>query len=153
MTKLMDRNAALDAIMAQLVLTDELTPALWGEVVAGICVRGSAMDTSSVMARMGRFAADAAWVDAVFALIRVELPAWKLRRAVCEDGEWNCALSRAPQTPEWLDGAVEARHGDLAVALLMAAINALQTADTGGKPPGRARSPRDDTQYLCCDNF
>lgn len=154
MTMQIDRHATLDAVVAQLELTDELTPALWDEAIASACARGAAMDASPIVARMRQFAADGAWVDAVFALIRVELPGWKLRRAVCEDGEWHCALSRAPQTPEWLDDAVEARHGNLAIALLMAAIDALhETAEQRSALPARIRSVRDDTQYLCCDNF
>ena len=61
-----------------------------------------------------------AWTDAALALVAAELPMWQIRRIVYDEGEWHCALSRERELPDWLDAAVEARHADLALALLSA---------------------------------
>ena len=47
-----------------------------------------------------------------------------LRRIAYDEGEWHCALSRERELPDWLDQSVEARHADLALAILSAFVEA-----------------------------
>jgi hypothetical protein len=61
-------------------------------------------------ARIDQLIDAGAWNDAALALIELELPAWKLRRLVYEDGEWLCSLSRQPNLPLALDDTADARH-------------------------------------------
>jgi hypothetical protein len=44
-------------------------------------------------ARIDQLIKAGAWSDAALTLIELELPAWKVRRLVYEDGEWFCSLS------------------------------------------------------------
>src|SRR6476619_5758672 len=39
-----------------------------------------------------------AWNDAALTLVELELPAWKQRRLIYEDGKWHCSLSRHPNS-------------------------------------------------------
>ena len=52
------------------------------------------------------------------------MPQWQLRRLAYDEGEWHCALSRERELPDWLDQAFEARHADLALAILSAFVEA-----------------------------
>jgi hypothetical protein len=63
-----------------------------------------------------------AWTDAALALIDLELPQWQLRRLIYDGGEWHCALSRQRELPDWLDGSIESKHMDLALAILSALV-------------------------------
>jgi hypothetical protein len=51
---------------------------------------------------------------------RVELPGWKLRRLVYQDGEWLCSLSKQPNMPEDIDETADAVHEVLPLAILTA---------------------------------
>jgi len=147
--------AALDRITVRLDRADRLCGDLWTEIMTGAAERFAAMAGQPSVSRLNKFAADGAWVDAALALIEVELAAWRLRRIVLDDGEWHCALSRAPAVPEWLDQAVQASHRDLALALVKVAIEAIREMRSC-----KEREPRtvpqiscEPRQYLCCDNF
>src|SRR5271163_1604267 len=74
--------------------------------------------------RIERLIAAGACADAALALIDLELPQWRLSRIAYDDGEWSCALSRQRELPDWLDQSVEARHADLALAILSAFLDA-----------------------------
>ena len=73
-------------------------------------------------ARIERLIQSGAWTDAALALIDLELPQWQIRRIAYDEGEWHCALSRQRELPDWLDQSVEARHADLALAILSAFV-------------------------------
>jgi hypothetical protein len=95
-----------------------------------------------------------AGVDAVLALIALQLPQWKLRRVLYEDGEWHCSLSRQPQLPIELDEAAEGSHEALPLAVLIALLHARRdlTPREGGAtgvPPVNAGAGH----TMCCDNF
>ena len=59
--------------------------------------------TPPTAARIDQLIEARAWNDAALALVELELPAWKLRRLVYEDGEWHCSLSRQPNLPVALE--------------------------------------------------
>jgi hypothetical protein len=90
-----------------------------------------------------------AWADAVLALLELELPYWKLRRLLYEDGEWHCVLSRRLELPLDLDDGTEATHEVLALAILIAFIKTRSAVASAAVPLVRA-APRDT---VCCDNF
>ena len=96
-----------------------------------------------------------AWTDAALALIDLELPQWQVRRIAYDDGEWYCALSRERELPDWLDRSIEARHADLALAILSAFVDARRLSAplkrTSVPPVPRHVNPL--CQPVCCDNF
>jgi hypothetical protein len=65
-----------------------------------------------------------AWVDIALTLIELELPGWKLRRLIREDGEWFCSLSQQPNLPATLDDMafLEARRRVALVTRLVATV-------------------------------
>ncbi len=84
-----------------------------------------------------RLIAAQAWTDAALALLELELPQWRVRRLVYDDGEWHCALSRHRAMPDWLDQTIETRDADLAQAIL----GALAEARCISATPGRTSVP------------
>jgi hypothetical protein len=87
-------------------------------------------------------------------LVELELPQWKLRRIVHDNGEWHCSLSRQPQLPFGLDDIAEASHEILALAILMTLLEARRAAAVN--TAGRAAVPQvrsEPIPALCCDNF
>jgi len=84
-----------------------------------------------------------AWSDAALALIELELPAWKVRRLVYEDGAWLCSLSRQPNLPMALDDTADATHEVFRRTSAMRETS-LQTVPRVQWTSGYA---------ICCDNF
>ena len=82
--------------MEQLRLAPALTADLISNVVADACTRLPVLNKAGKAARLDQLIEAGAWSDAALALIELELPAWKLRRLVYEDGEWFCSLSKQP---------------------------------------------------------
>ena len=94
-------------------------------------------------ARIDQLIEARAWNDAALALVELELPAWKLRRLVYEDGEWHCSLSRQPNLPVALDDTATASHEAHRRMSVTRGIS-LQVV-----PRARATSG----YAVCCDNF
>ena len=94
------------------------------EIVRQRCRRFPSPGHSEKTARLARLIGSDAWTDAAVALIDLELPQWQIRRIAYDEGEWYCALSRERELPDWLDHSIEARHADLALALLAAFVEA-----------------------------
>ena len=101
-----------------------VTPKLMSDLVATACRRFPSIGASETTARINDLIQLRAWTDAALALIDLELPFWQVRRIAYDEGEWYCALSRERELPDWLDRSVEARHPDLALAILSAFIEA-----------------------------
>jgi hypothetical protein len=76
------------------------------------------MKRTGKAARIAQLFGGGAWSDAALALIELELPAWKPRRLVYEDGEWHCSLSRHPNLPVALDDTANASHDVLPLAII-----------------------------------
>ena len=132
-----------------------VTTGLMSDLVAATCRRYPSIGQAAKTARIERLIGSQAWTDAALALIDLELPQWQVRRIAYDEGEWYCALSRERELPDWLDRSIEARHGDLPLAILSAYLDAQRTGGSSQRtsvPP----VPRDaNTVYtpLCCDNF
>jgi len=96
-----------------------------------------------------------AWSDAALALIELELPAWKLRRLVYEDGEWFCSLSKQPNLPVAIDDTADARHEVLPLAILSAFVEARRgtSAARETSSPIVPRVQPTSGIVICCDNF
>jgi hypothetical protein len=131
------------------------TADLVAEIIGETCRRFPSMGQSEKTARIERLIRTGAWTDAALALIDLELPQWQVRRIAYDDGEWYCALSRERELPEWLDQSVEARHADLALAILSAFIDAQRIS----APSSRTSVPSVPCDAgalydpVCCDNF
>jgi hypothetical protein len=130
-----------------------VTPELLSDVIAQACPRLAAL-RAAAKAAVNRLIKSHAFTDAALAVLELELPQWRLRRIVHGDGEWHCALSRHPQLPLGLGDIVEASHEVLALAILIALLDARRAVastavDRTAVPQVR---PRSGTP-LCCDNF
>jgi hypothetical protein len=88
------------------------------------------------------------------ALVESEMPGWKVRRLVYENGEWFCSLSRQPNMPADLDDSADAAHEVLPLAILRAFVEArrrskVATDGASGVPQLQPAAGG----VLCCDNF
>ena len=125
------------------------------EIVGAACRRFPSIGQAEKTARIERLIGCEAWTDAALALIDLELPLWQVRRIAYDDGEWYCALSRARELPDWLDRSIEARHPDLALAILGAFVEAQCITAPSSRPsvPTVSREVNPRYEPLCCDNF
>ena len=105
-----------------------VTADIMSEVIGQTCRRFPSLGQSEKSFRLERLLESGAWTDAALALIDLELPQWQLRRIAYDEGEWHCALSRQRELPDWLDSAIEARHANLALAMLSAFVEARRMA-------------------------
>jgi hypothetical protein len=142
-------------------LADEIrsAPAVTADFVSyvmdGTCRRLPALGRAEKAVRLNRLIEAGAWTEVALALIELELPQWTLRRLVHDDGEWLCSLSKQPNLPAEFDDTADARHENLALALLSALLEAQrQAADTREprSPMVPQIKPATGT-VMCCDNF
>jgi hypothetical protein len=143
------------AVSDRLADAPAASPALFREVIHTACRRFPSTGQSARTARIERLIEVHAWTEATLALIDLELPQWQLRRIAYDGGEWHCALSRERELPDWLDQAIEARHAELALALLTAFVEAQAAAAPASRPSVPAVRAKLDAPCfsLCCDNF
>ena len=125
------------------------------QIIGEACRRFPSVGQTGKTARIERLISSEAWTDAALALIDLELPLWQVRRIAYDEGEWYCALSRERELPDWLDRSIEARHADLALAILSAFVDAQRLAAPSAKPsvPTVSRDPNPLYEPVCCDNF
>jgi hypothetical protein len=125
------------------------------DIIANVCRRFPWPGQSQRTTRVMRLIDAEAWADAALALMEIELPVWQVRRVAYDEGEWHCALSRERELPDWLDAAVEARHADLAIALLSAflEVRALAVDVSRSSVPSVRPAPDPLYQPLGCENF
>lgn len=144
-----------DALNDRIRSADVMTTALMSDVIKQVCRRFPSVGQSTKTARIQQLIQSAAWTDAALALIDLELPMWQVRRLAYDEGEWHCALSRERELPEWLDQSIEARHSDLALAILSAFAEAQSSSASSLRPsvPGVPQARSSLYQPLCCDNF
>ena len=135
--------------------TYTVTAEFLSDIISQTCRRFPSTGQSSKTARVKRLIQSGAWTDAALALIDLELPQWKIRRIAYDEGEWHCALSRQRELPDWLDQSVEARHADLALAILSAFVEATRISAPLSRPSVPAVRPDLNALYepVCSDNF
>jgi hypothetical protein len=132
---------------------DAFTSELMSEVIATACARFGALG-SATKAKVKWLIEAGAWTDATIGLLRLELPQWKLRRLVNEDGKWLCSLCKQPSIPLEYDEVAEASHESLPLAILIALLEAQRS--TAGRAGAMATVPlvrRAPVESGCCDNF
>jgi hypothetical protein len=132
-----------------------VTAELLSEVIDEACRRFPSVGQAEEAARIERLIGSEAWTDAALALIDLELPLWQVRRIAYDEGEWYCALSRERELPDWLDRSIEARHADLALAILSAFVDAQRITAPGSRTsvPTVPRDVNPLYEPVCCDNF
>jgi hypothetical protein len=133
----------------------EVDANLMTEVIGTACRRYPSVGQSEKTSRVEQLIQSGAWTDAALALIDLELPFWQVRRLAYDEGEWYCALSRERELPDWLDQSIEARHPELALAILSSFVEAQRISE----PESRASVPAvkgaapDFYEPLSIDNF
>jgi hypothetical protein len=158
MFSMLDIERRLDDLQERLRRAPGVTPDLMLKVVAGACTRIATPGCAVKAARINRLIESEAWTEAALALVELELPLWKLRRLVHEEGIWLCSLSKQWNLPDWLSDNAESRHESLPLAILSALVEAHRCAEapsrrvTGSVPQCRAESGS-CVETLCCDNF
>ena len=132
-----------------------VTATLMQEIIEHGCRRVLPSRSTARTARIECLIAAAAWTEAALALIELELPQWQLRRIAYDSGEWHCALSRERELPDWLDQSIDARHPDLALAILTALVDTLRTVAPRPRTsvPLVPRGADVASTPVCCDNF
>jgi hypothetical protein len=132
-----------------------MTRPLMLDIIEKACRRFPSLGQSERTARVMRLIDAEAWADAALALMELELPLWQVRRIAYDEGEWYCALSRERELPDWLDAAVEARHADLALALLSAFVEVQASAADMPRPSVPSVRPALEPLYepVACDHF
>jgi hypothetical protein len=132
-----------------------VTRSLILDIIDKACRRFPSLGQSERSMRLTHLIDAEAWADAALALIELELPLWQVRRIAYDDGEWYCALSRERELPDWLDSAVEARHSDLALALLSAFAETQVLTAEASRPSVPSVHPVADPLHepVSCDHF
>ena len=146
-----DPRALSDRLRDAHAATEDLV----AEIIGETCRRFPSMGQTEKTARIERLIQAGAWNDAALALIDLELPQWQVRRIAYDEGEWYCALSRERELPDWLVRSIEARHADLALAILSAFVDA-QRINAPSSRTSVPIVPRDANplyEPFCCDNF
>jgi hypothetical protein len=146
-------EARLGGLEQQLRRAPALTPGIMADVIGEACTRFASQNPAS-KAKVDRLIESGAWTDASLALVELELPQWKLRRLVYDDGEWLCSLSKQPQLPLGLDEVAEASHEVMSLAILIALLEARRAATSLASDVHTVPEVRPLPGYaVCCDSF
>jgi hypothetical protein len=153
-----DAGGRLVELQDRLRRAQAVTPDLMAEMVAGACTRLALPGWAARAAKIDRLIELEAWTEAALALVELELPQWRLRRLVCEEGVWLCSLSKQWNLPAWLSDSAEARHESLPLAILSAFIEARRSAEPLPAPAVRSvpqcgTKSGSPVEIMCCDNF
>ncbi len=84
-----------------------------------------------------------AWVDLGFWLIGWELPDWAIHRLSCDDSRWNCAICVRGLAINWVEDVAEFQHGNPALAILGAFVQA-QVQKAQGRGPEQCHGVQAD---------
>jgi hypothetical protein len=130
-----------------------ITAELMLDVMTQACVRFAAQSRAA-QTRVNQLIEAGAWTDAALALLELELPQWKVRRLVQENGEWLCTLSKQPQLPLGLDEVSEASHEVLPLAIVIALLQARCAVTVGATSSTAVPAVRPSAGHaVSCDNF
>ena len=142
----------LEQLANRIRLAAEPSARLMDDVIAG-CGRLALLKQTGNARQFEAHCNSGAWVDAALALVATELPTWSVRRLVRDGDLWLCSLSRSPGLPIELDDVVETSHENLALAILLALVQA-KLANT---VVSTSAEPADTASFagyrICCDNF
>jgi hypothetical protein len=149
------KKIAFTELQQQLRDAVAVTPDLVSAVIDEMSTRRPILRAGRQAGRIARLIEASAWTDVALALVELALPGWSLRRAVYEDGEWLCTFSRHPNLPMELDETVDARHGDLTLAILSALVEARGRSTEPQRLRALSVAPvhRVPDYAVCCDDF
>jgi hypothetical protein len=143
----------LDELDSEAQATHELDPEFFYKIVNRACTRLPLLNKLGRAARLERFSKSGAWIDAVLALIELELPAWKICRLLYEDSQWTCSISRYPNLAFFGDVA-EGAHESLPLAMVRAFLDARLSSLSLPEPTRNVPETREVWgPVLWCDNF
>lgn len=145
---------SVEGLAHRIGAAQDVTADLLADAVAEACADIPALKTTRA-ARVHQLIAAGAWTDAALALIELVLPAWHLRRLVCEDGEWHCSLSQELAVPEQVDDTADAHHPLLPLAMLGAFEEARRRSGAPSDSPFRLipRVRTSTDHAINCDNY
>lgn len=144
----------LDELDSEAQATHELELEFFYKIVALACTRLPLLNKLGRASRLERFAKSGAWIDAVLALIELELPAWKVCRLLFEGDEWNCSISRYPNLALAFGDLAEGAHESLPLAMVRAFLSARLSSLSLQEPTRNVPEAREVwAPVLCCDNF
>jgi hypothetical protein len=148
-------GSSLNRLAEKLRLAPAVTSELFSAIITESWTRLPVLKRAGKADRLDQLIQAGAWTDASLALIDLEMPAWKLRRLVYEDGEWHCSLSKQPSLPSALDDTADASHQELPLAVLSAFAEArLREASTPDVSMPSFPQVRSDTDYrISCENY
>jgi hypothetical protein len=148
-------HTALDDLDGILQSAQEPSLDLLTKIVSGgVCTRIPRYVKAKKFDRLIEFAKIGAWTEAAFALIELELPLWRVRRVVYENGEWLCSLSYQPNLPMALDDCVEATHEVLPMAMLCAFVEACRRRHAMQESVSTVPHIQPGLgQIICCENY
>ena len=132
-----------DRLTQQLQRAPAVTANLLSNVIVEACMRLPAVNAT----RVDQLIEVGAWSDAALALIELELPAWKVRRLICEDGVWLCSLSRQPNMPIEFNDTADAYHEVLPLAILGAFVGSAPEGECDPRSFASAADPNDIRSY------
>jgi hypothetical protein len=122
--------------------------------MADVCSRIRNLSAAGKAAGLQHLIEAGAWTDAALSIVELELPNWRVRRLVREDGEWFCSLSQEPNLPMELDDTADASHEALPLAVLLAFVQARRrTAVAQGGQADRPHVEPALVRGICCENF
>jgi hypothetical protein len=149
-----NRKGPLRELQRKLHRAHTITPGLMADVIARACLRLHAYHPAA-KASVTRLIESHAFADATLALLDLELPQWKLRRLIYEDGKWYCSLSEHIGLPAELDDMAEGNHESLPLAILSAFVEARRHSVMAGESRLQSVPQVRPTQgyAICCDNF
>src|SRR5262249_10406610 len=136
----------LRELQEQIYRARTITPVLIADVISLACPRLQAQQRTAAATVIHLVEAGAS-VDATLAVLELELPQWKLRRVIYDDGEWHCSLSKHIGVPAELDDMAEGEHESLPLAILSAFIEARAARLKTDQSPCRRFVPRRDTPF------
>jgi hypothetical protein len=145
-----DHAALFDRLSEAVRVAPKATPDLVSRVIVGACTRIHLLGRKAIEIR--QLIKSGAWLDAVLLLIELELPGWKLRRLIREDGEWFCSLSQQPSLPVALDDTADGTHEAMPLAILLAFLQARRRTALAMQPVAAVVDPA-PAALICCDNF
>jgi hypothetical protein len=149
-----ERASLPDRLDEELRLARSPTPDLFSDVVEAACRRLPVLKKSGLVARFERAIETCAWTEAALALVELEIPDWKVRRLVCEGGEWLCSLSRQPNLPMALDDTVDASHQTLPLAIIRAFVEVRRRSAVVPQVIFAVPQVQSTSEaWICCDNF
>ena len=148
MTRGSDQTVLFDRLSEAVRIAPTATPDIVSQIIADTCslLRGKVTE-------IGQLIKIGAWVDIALTLIELELPGWKLRRLIREDGEWFCSLSQQPNLPATLADTADGTHEVMPLAIFLAFLARRRMALVARLVATVPTLDPTLTDVICCDNF